>query len=1292
MIRRPPRSTLSSSSAASDVYKRQPQQPESAESSEGKLREDPALLEIRSLLQAEEFGDVADILDGIDHDRREHITCMLRRDQLRSGVQLQSLRASSVKPSPSPIDVAVVVFSARQSPLLQICSCTLSPDSIETVVSADQTVSGDRNSLHLLGAHSNQDWALATLRQLLPAYQGVQESLVKLLISRDSGGRTPFFTALETGNVSMALLFINLVESCCSPEDKVRAVATMDLCSSPPLHALLGLSLGASALADTGSEIEISCAELIEKMMLLPQIRSSRDLNSLSALEAYAALGPEDREPLAIECARSLHAVQAALGGECAAVDSLVWNLVASQAEKQRLARAVIETVAKLLTLGMAQMTAFAERWVQAVVRVLTTIFAGAHTTRDTSDPLWLSLVGALHSTPEAAIKILSHTASSVLKPMQLGMPLVTADQPGSSKSAHQIGRTCFGGQVLRQCFPSSSSKHPAVTVLASSSQRSAQNVLLADPARYWQSNGQMNSHWLEFQVNEAGPTLRSLQIHCSVANDVSFSPQEICVSIGETIQDAEGSIKVLGSEGWTELLDQPVPTPFTVHMAFVHSRGHNIKVRKMKLEWQHSCAAGSLTGMFPDVPQYVPPAQVPPSHQELDPSWSNPVSHNCHDPAALPSKSIRQDPRIVCASTFNFLVRTMVEIYKSAFVAKDEASYYPIPSSQSSADATPKSPTTMGILNKARGALRSKRIEDAMLAAGYQLDSSWEWIFHVMDSTQAHLKAAEEQQGRPDVMTVPAIQGGLLACLRASHGDVLSVAPNVTEHNYGHVAIVLDAIVAWQSCGVQEWLHKDRMMRNVSHLRKVTDPIAEIARGQVEAKSPPREAITSQPWKEQGLVDILARWERAIAKFANEFSEAEAVVGPDSFLHLMASYEKKEKRFRTEMAQLRREKCEGRKLMFSVSRDTSNIFDQVSHCMDLRYAEALAQNNRDHPNSPVPVLSVQSLVAKFEGELGEGSALLRSCLAQVAKVLRFDQTLLLSDQGVEAEADAQEQLRHFSPSSCTTRSPERLQKFRNIGRLLGLSLLFDCRLPVFFHRHVYKYLLGRRVSLADLAYYKGEVYTSMTNLIQIIAQDPTFDIQSMNLEFSAQWTPDGNTIPVTRNNWAAYVRRFAKGEMIDGVKLELENMKLGLLDVVPEKSLLGLTAEDLQLLLAGKSGNLSAQDFAGRVHFVDSRTAEGRENDLNELADLESCVWGVLDIFSVDERLSLIAFATGTPVLPEELGFHLEDPPSSSAAGPFARQCENYITIPSYQNLNKDLLANVLRNAARTTVRYDTI
>jgi len=63
------------------------------------------------------------------------------------------------------------------------------------------------------------------------------------------------------------------------------------------------------------------------------------------------------------------------------------------------------------------------------------------------------------------------------------------------------------------------------------------------------------------------------------------------------------------------------------------------------------------------------------------------------------------------------------------------------------------------------------------------------------------------------------------------------------------------------------------------------------------------------------------------------------------------------------------------------------------------------------------------------------------------------------------------------------------------------------------------RYLLGRSVSLADLAYYKNDTYRSMTNLMEKIAEDPDFDISLMSLEFKAEWTPDGLPVPVSRKN-----------------------------------------------------------------------------------------------------------------------------------------------------------------------------
>ena len=319
---------------------------------------------------------------------------------------------------------------------------------------------------------------------------------------------------------------------CTEEHIKLAAVATADLCGTPPLHALLGLSLHAAPLTQEWDEaLGVACAGLIEKMLQYDQIRGLCDQNGMSALEAYTALGPLDREGIAVQCAGSLHAVQSSLVGECAAVDAYVCNLLCAQTDKRALAKAVIDTTAKLFTLGIVQMSTTAERWVQAVVRVLTTAFAGAPT-RDTSDPLRESLIGALHCVPEAAIKCLSQTASSVLKPMRLGMPLVAAAQPGTTRTAAEIGRMCFGGSGQRRCFaPASSPKQPAVSVLASSSQRSAANVLIAGPERYWQSNGAMNTHWLEFELLEQGNVLESLEMCCSASSDDSYCPQEVRVS-----------------------------------------------------------------------------------------------------------------------------------------------------------------------------------------------------------------------------------------------------------------------------------------------------------------------------------------------------------------------------------------------------------------------------------------------------------------------------------------------------------------------------------------------------------------------------------------------------------------------------------------------------------------------------------------------------------------------------------------------------------------------------------------
>ena len=68
--------------------------------------------------------------------------------------------------------------------------------------------------------------------------------------------------------------------------------------------------------------------------------------------------------------------------------------------------------------------------------------------------------------------------------------------------------------------------------------------------------------------------------------------------------------------------------------------------------------------------------------------------------------------------------------------------------------------------------------------------------------------------------------------------------------------------------------------------------------------------------------------------------------------------------------------------------------------------------------------------------------------------------------------------------------SAGRLEQYRSLGNIAGLCLLhggeeFGLRLPLYFSRHVYKYLLGREVTFVDLAYHDPAQYESLSNLLK---------------------------------------------------------------------------------------------------------------------------------------------------------------------------------------------------------------
>jgi len=268
--------------------------------------------------------------------------------------------------------------------------------------------------------------------------------------------------------------------------------------------------------------------------------------------------------------------------------------------------------------------------------------------------------------------------------------------------------------------------------------------------------------------------------------------------------------------------------------------------------------------------------------------------------------------------------------------------------------------------------------------------------------------------------------------------------------------------------------------------------------------------------------------------------------------------------------------------------------------------------------------------------------------------------------------------IRGFYSPRAGKNSSERLNAFRNVGRILGLCLLQNELCPVFLNRHVIKYILNRSIRWHDLAFFDPGMYESLRQLVLdaetknsttlFSALDLTFSIELSNEEGGdmVELIPGGRDVAVTSQNVYEYVRRYAEYRMIKAQERALEQLKTGVLDVLPSSALEGLTAEDFRLLLNGV-GEVSVQTLISYTSFNDE-SGEGGE----KLFKFKRWFWTIVEKMNNQERQDLVYFWTGSPALPaSEEGFQpmpsITIRPADDQHLPTANTCISRLYIPLY-------------------------
>lgn len=273
----------------------------------------------------------------------------------------------------------------------------------------------------------------------------------------------------------------------------------------------------------------------------------------------------------------------------------------------------------------------------------------------------------------------------------------------------------------------------------------------------------------------------------------------------------------------------------------------------------------------------------------------------------------------------------------------------------------------------------------------------------------------------------------------------------------------------------------------------------------------------------------------------------------------------------------------------------------------------------------------------------------------------------------------------------------ERINAFRNVGRLMGLCLLQNELCPIALCRHVFKYILGRPVRFHDLAFFDPVVFESLRQLVLDAEARPARDglISALELCFSVdlcseegggsvELAPRGAEVAVTRLNVYDYVRRYAVYRMVRCQQHALEALRAGVLDVVPAAALEPLTAEDLRLLLNG------VQDVSVSALIAYTSFSDESNEPAERLARFKRWLWSIIERMSRGERQDLVYFWTGSPSLPaSEDGFQpmpsIMIRPADDHHLPTANTCISRLYVPLYSS--KYILRAKLLLAIKTKV-----
>eukprot|EP01059_Diplonema_ambulator_P034918 TRINITY_DN8065_c0_g2_i1.p1 TRINITY_DN8065_c0_g2~~TRINITY_DN8065_c0_g2_i1.p1 ORF type:complete len:2193 (+),score=455.62 TRINITY_DN8065_c0_g2_i1:973-7551(+) len=326
---------------------------------------------------------------------------------------------------------------------------------------------------------------------------------------------------------------------------------------------------------------------------------------------------------------------------------------------------------------------------------------------------------------------------------------------------------------------------------------------------------------------------------------------------------------------------------------------------------------------------------------------------------------------------------------------------------------------------------------------------------------------------------------------------------------------------------------------------------------------------------------------------------------------------------------------------------------------------------------------STPAFAVRFSGEDGiDIGGLYKDLLSSISQELMSPSSTLL----IPCED------RFYLNPNCT--SPDELALLGTIGRLMGSCLRTGDILGIDLHPLFWKKLVWEPCSQED--HYDHEFFrtlkiaeeaktggrdlteTEFADLMLFFAVPGELDQQKRCLLHDL--VPHGRQVPVTLENRHTYCTLAAEAKLRES-DLQVEEVRKGILEVVPNIVLALLSAQEIETRICGKP-EIDISDLA-----KNARLGIGITED--EIRDL----WSVLQSCSRLDKQRFLRFVTGRPRMPlhQPLQIRIERIASTHRKDslPMAHTCFNQLDLPRFSSaaIMRDQLLLAIRHCDTTDV-----